>query len=227
MWRNLCKIAVTTMVFAVMAIPAGAYQNGDQGTQILLIQQKLRKYGYPITVDGVYGKETVRAVQRFQADKGLSINGVVDSKTYYKLVGKKIPFINEDQQHFTHFAPQDWGNKLVASANQYVGVPYVFGGNTPKGFDCSGFTCYVFRGAGVQLPRMADEQYRIGSPIAKSNLQPGDLVFFTTYEPGVSHAGIYVGNGNFISATSSSGVRVDSLSSSYWASRYVGAKRVH
>lgn len=118
------------------------------------------------------------------------------------------------------------GHQLVDSAYQYIGVPYVFGGNTPKGFDCSGFTKYVFSHNGIELPRMADEQYRMGFRVRKNELIPGDLVFFTTYEPGVSHTGIYVGDGNFISATSSGGIRVDSLKSGYWSERYIGAKRV-
>lgn len=118
------------------------------------------------------------------------------------------------------------GHQLVDSAYQYIGVPYVFGGNTPKGFDCSGFTKYVFSNNGIELPRMADEQYRMGFRVRKNELIPGDLVFFTTYEPGVSHTGIYVGDGNFISATSSGGIRVDSLKSGYWSERYIGAKRV-
>lgn len=227
MWRKCNKMLIAAFVFMIMAIPVGAYQIGDRGSQITLIQQKLYRYGYRITVDGSYGPETRRAVQRFQADKGLNINGVVDANTYYKLVGKKIPMFNEDQPSYTNLAPQSFGNQIVASANKYLGVPYVFGGSTPRGFDCSGFTSYVFRGYGIQLPRMADEQYRVGQFVPKQKLQPGDLVFFTTYEPGVSHTGIYVGNGNFISATSSGGIRVDSLSSSYWAPRYVGAKRVH
>ena len=73
---------------------------------------------------------------------------------------------------------------------------------------------------------MADEQYRLGSAVARAELVPGDLVFFSTYEPGVSHAGIYVGNNQFISATSSNGIHVDSLNSEYWGSHYIGAKRI-
>ena len=73
---------------------------------------------------------------------------------------------------------------------------------------------------------MADEQYLVGASVRRRDLVPGDLVFFSTYASGVSHSGIYVGDDNFISATSSGGIRVDSLNSDYWSSRYVGAKRV-
>ena len=217
---------IITMVLLGVAIPAGAYEVGDRGEQILLIQHSLRSYGYRITADGVYGAETAKAVQRFQADRGLNINGAVGADTYYRLTGKKIPSSEEGRVQFSQSSRADIGSKLVAAANRYIGVPYVFGGNTPSGFDCSGFTRYVFRREGIQLPRLADEQYMLGARISRNDLLPGDLVFFTTYEPGASHTGIYVGGGRFISATSSGGVRVDSLSNSYWGPRYLGAKRV-
>ena len=102
----------------------------------------------------------------------------------------------------------------------------MFGGTTPSGFDCSGYTRFVFAKAGINLPRLADEQYMMGKSVSKANLQPGDLVFFETYEPGASHSGIYIGNGQFISATSSRGVAVASLMGGYWGERYLGAKRV-
>ncbi|WP_298704979.1 NlpC/P60 family protein [uncultured Veillonella sp.] len=115
---------------------------------------------------------------------------------------------------------------VIQEAENYRGVPYVFGGNTPSGFDCSGYVRYVFAKKGITLPRSADEQYTVGTKVAKKNLQPGDLVFFETYEKGVSHSGIYIGNGKFISATSSSGVAVADLAGGYWGERYIGAKRV-
>lgn len=115
---------------------------------------------------------------------------------------------------------------MIDYAHKFRGVPYVFGGNTPKGFDCSGYTKYVFAKVGVTLPRMADEQYRVGKKVSRSQLKPGDLVFFETYEPGISHSGIYIGEGKFISATSSRGVAVDSLMDGYWGKRYRGATRV-
>ena len=97
-------------------------------------------------------------------------------------------------------------SEIITEAERYRGVPYVFGGATPQGFDCSGYVRYVFAKSGIDLPRSADEQYLVGQKIGKHNLQPGDLVFFQTYEEGVSHSGIYIGDGKFISATSSSGV---------------------
>lgn len=105
-------------------------------------------------------------------------------------------------------------------------MPYVFGGDTPAGFDCSGYLEYVFAKHGIRIPRTADEQYKLGKLVEPDDLEAGDLVFFTTYEPGASHCGIYLGNGNFIHASTSRGIRVDNLDNTYWASRYYGGKHI-
>lgn len=116
---------------------------------------------------------------------------------------------------------------IVATAKQYIGVPYVWGGESPSGFDCSGFVQYVFKKNGISLNRTVVTQYQHGYAVNKSNLQPGDLVFFqNTYTTGLSHIGIYIGNNQFIHASSSQGVTVSSLSNSYWASHYHSARRV-
>jgi len=113
---------------------------------------------------------------------------------------------------------------LTRSALRFLGVPYVFGGTTASGFDCSGFVQHVFALLGIGLPRTADAQYDVGRP-AVGGPRPGDLVFFDTYG-GVSHVGIYLGRGKFVHASSSRGVTVSRLAESYWASRYVGARRL-
>lgn len=113
---------------------------------------------------------------------------------------------------------------LTRSALRFLGVPYVFGGTSTSGFDCSGFVQHVFAMLGMGVPRTADAQYDFGRP-AVGGPRPGDLVFFDTYG-GVSHVGIYLGSGEFVHASSSHGVMVSHLSESYWASRYVGARRL-
>ena len=117
-------------------------------------------------------------------------------------------------------------NGVTRSAHRFMGTPYVFGGTSSRGIDCSGFTQRVFSMNGIKLPRTADVQYGVGSPVAKGKEEPGDLVFFETYCPGPSHVGIYLGGGNFIHASSSRGVTVSNLGDSYFKSRYLGAKRV-
>ncbi len=114
---------------------------------------------------------------------------------------------------------------LTQHAMRFLGVPYVFGGTSAGGFDCSGYVQHVFAMLGVHLPRTADAQYDAGHRIVGS-MSPGDLVFFSTYTAGVSHVGIYLGADRFVHASSSMGVTVSSLHDSYWASRYVGAKRI-
>ncbi len=125
---------------------------------------------------------------------------------------------------------RDQASELVISAMNFLGVPYRRGGNSPEqGFDCSGFTRHLFEQTfGLVLPRRADEQARESTlaPVEKSELQPGDLVFFNTMKRAFSHVGIYVGEGKFIHSPRSGGqVRVEDMGSSYWAKRYNGARR--
>ena len=117
-------------------------------------------------------------------------------------------------------------NHLLSKARSYMGVPYVWGGTTPSGFDCSGYVQYVYGQVGVNLPRTADVQFNEGQAVSFGNEAPGDMVFFETYAPGASHVGIYLGNSEFIHASSSGYVRVSSLEESYFKARYLGAKRV-
>lgn len=118
------------------------------------------------------------------------------------------------------------GAAIVTTAQKYMGVPYVWGGETPDGWDCSGFTRYVMNENGIKLPRTAAEQFAVGTPVEKANLQTGDLVFFTTYKPGASHVGFYMGNGKFIHASSAAKqVTISELSDEYYTSHYIGARR--
>ena len=110
---------------------------------------------------------------------------------------------------------------VVSVAMRYLGVPYVWGGASPSGFDCSGFTMYVYAQVGVSLPHNAAAQYSMGTPVSRASLQPGDLVFFG----GLGHVGLYIGGGQFIhSPHSGSYVKIDSITG-WYASTYVGARR--
>ncbi|TGE37069.1 peptidoglycan endopeptidase [Desulfosporosinus fructosivorans] len=115
-------------------------------------------------------------------------------------------------------------SSLVDNARSLTGVPYVYGGTSRSGFDCSGYTQYVYKGSGISLPRTSSSQYKVGSSVKKAQLQEGDLVFFATNNSGPSHVGIYIGGESFIHA-SNSGVRTSSLSEGYYADRYLGARR--
>lgn len=230
---------------------------GSSGRDVLMIQRQLRKIGYNIRDDGRYSPQTAAAVADFQRKRQFAVSGIVGAQTYYVLTGKRpvsaagdvVPeperrniggykftahsgngsreavFATESVSLSPAYAA--WCRQLLTSAYQYLGVPYVPGGSSPNGFDCSGFTKYVFSHCGISLPRQADAQFQVGMEVARERLSPGDLVFFSTYTEGISHAGIYVGNNQFISATTSSGIRVDRLDSAYWAARYVGAKRIY
>jgi cell wall-associated NlpC family hydrolase len=117
--------------------------------------------------------------------------------------------------------------KIVADAKKHLGTPYVWGGSTPDGFDCSGFVQYVLKQNGISIPRTTQEQVKIGKPISKSDLQIGDLVFLqNTYRAGVSHVGIYIGDGKMIHASSSKGVTISDLSTSYYTQHYHSSRRI-
>lgn len=121
------------------------------------------------------------------------------------------------------------GYSISSTALSLRGAPYRNGGVDPTaGFDCSGFVKYVFEQHGVSMPRETRLQFQKGRDVEPRDLEPGDLVFFTTVAPGASHVGIAVGGDQFVHAPSSSGVvRVEHLSAQYWSTRFVGAKRVN
>jgi peptidoglycan DL-endopeptidase CwlO len=114
------------------------------------------------------------------------------------------------------------GGQAVAIAEQYLGVPYVWGGASPSGFDCSGLTMYVYAQLGVSLPHNAAAQYGMGTPVPSNALEPGDLVFFD----GLGHVGIYVGGGSFIHAPHTGDVVRISSMTGWYSSNYVGARRI-
>lgn len=212
---TLCLTVLFTMFGAVSAF--ASFQRGDDGEEVLAIQKRLVELHYTVgTLDGKFGPATEKAIKAFQAAKGLEVDGVVGSATYKALMNKEMP----------PNRAQNVVRSILRAAYSVIGTPYVFGGTSPYGFDCSGFTQYAFKRAGVYLPRTADSQFYYGKRLSMSELRPGDLVFYTTYEPGASHCGIYVGNGNFIHAGTSTGVTVASAFTGYWGARYYGACRI-
>ncbi len=119
-----------------------------------------------------------------------------------------------------------WGSALLANASRLVGIRYRWGGMSPRGFDCSGFIGYVMRSVGVVVPRTTYAMWAAGRPVARGQLKVGDVVFFQTTRPGPSHAGIYIGNNQFIHSSSGfARVTVTSLDYRYYQPRYLGARR--
>lgn len=215
---QICVLMVACMCWSSVA-GAFAFRLGDEGSEVAEIQGQLASLGYPLDVDGAYGPATDLAVKEFQKSYGLEADGMVDAETYTALLGREMPEVSRGSNYISR--------RVIQTSMQYLGVPYVWGGSSPSGFDCSGYTRYVFAHAGIYLPYTADGQYEMGTAISKSELIPGDLVFFTTYTYGASHVGIYIGDGNFIHAASSIGVSIASLSDPhYWGSRYIGARRI-
>lgn len=212
-------VSFLMVFFASAAFAETALRMGDQGAEVAEIQGKLALLGYDVVADGDFGPATADAVREFQAANGIKSDGLVGPATYMALLGKDMPDISRGSSYINR--------RIISAAMQYIGVPYVFGGTSPiYGFDCSGYVQYVFAQAGISLPRTADVQYEVGTPVSISELIPGDAVFFTTYTYGASHVGIYVGDGNFIHASSSRGVTISSLSSSYYSTHYIGARRM-
>lgn len=205
------------------ASPDMPVKKGMYGDEVSKLQGKLREYGYYTDpVDGRFGTNTLGAVIQFQLDAGLEADGVVGLGTWEALKNfhgaSSISRGRVDNRK---------SQILLNMARQYLGVPYVWAGRSPGGFDCSGFIYFLFDQIGYGLPRMADGQFEVGIPVSRNALQPGDLVFFTTYEPGPSHVGIYLGNDQFIHASSGAGhVTITSLSGAYYRERYLGARRI-
>ena len=196
----------------------GVLKKGMSGENVLILQAKLKSLGYyTSSLDGNFGTGTLLAVIDFQSSNGLSADGVVGPATIYAL--------QYSPAAASRGAGGDRKSQMIASyAEQFLGTPYVYGGRSPEGFDCSGFASYVYDHFGIEIPRTADDQYYSGASVSEPI--PGDLVFFTTYMEGPSHTGIYIGDNCFIHSSSSGGqVIITSLSENYYSARYLGARR--
>jgi cell wall-associated NlpC family hydrolase len=209
---------------------AGAETNelskGVSSKAVTQLQLKLKEQGlFNGDATGYFGSETENALKNYQKQNNLHITGTFNNETSQKLF--KVSLVEfsksiENGKLFVSDSTKTFIKRQISTiATKYQGVPYHFGGTSTKGFDCSGYVGYVYKEAGVKLPRTAESMYKMRSvvklPVA------GDLVFFkNTYKVGISHVGIYLGNNKFISATSSKGVAIVSLANTYWNSKYAG-----
>ncbi|MCJ7689371.1 MAG: peptidoglycan-binding protein, partial [Clostridiaceae bacterium] len=180
-------------------------RRGNTGYAVEYLQQSLTKLGYkPGPIDGIFGSLTEIAVRLFQIAKGLIVDGTVGNYTWAAI----------DMEFKLPLNVTALGNNIVSYSIKFIGVPYVYGGTTPSGFDCSGFVQYVYAHNGsyqIQLPRTTYDQINIGTPISLSNPQPGDLVFFGI-KSSPHHVGIYIGLNKFIEAPhTGANVRVSTL----------------
>ena len=181
-----------------------------------------RKLGVP--ADGAYGPVTRRAVRAFQKRKGLIVDGVVGPQTLRALGIRRSAPVRSTGGRRQASTVSTRGARVASMSKRYLGIRYRWAGSSPSsGFDCSGFTMYMYRKVGIGLPHNAAMQYRYGRAVPRSSLRPGDLVFFN----GLGHVGIYLRGNRFIHASSSGGnVKISSLSGTWYGARYVGARRL-
>lgn len=213
-------IASAAVASALMLTPLQAFANiGDQTlrpgmthSDVKQLQTLLKTKGY-FTYTGAsttyYGTYSTTAVKNFQKAKGLTADGIAGRNTFNAL---GVYNVNN--------------TSMINYAKTLIGSPYKWAGTTPAGFDCSGFIYYVFqKSQGITLPRTTSQLYG-NTGLKVSSPSKGDLVFFDTSsgKTGVSHAGIYIGNNQFIHASSSKGITITDMNNSYWAPKYLGAK---
>jgi len=217
-------VASSSVAFA--AFGDVALSLGSRGADVKVLQQKLNTLGYWCTADGIFGSYTQKLVIKFQTNQGISPTGTVGKITSARLIALTTSTSTPTPTPVPVPAPDSKGTAIISTAQQLLGVPYVWGGSSTSGFDCSGFTSYVMSKNGISIPRTAALQFAAGTPVDKANLKIGDSVFFTTYTAGASHTGFYMGDGNFIHASSAAGkVTISSLNSTYYSAHYIGARR--
>ena len=201
-----------------------------QGEDVRLLQEALKALQY-LDIDtctDYFGSMTEEALKAFQQSQGLNADGIAGLRTIEAfnqvLTGRGITIsaANRSSELGT------LSSKIVATAKSFLGSRYVYGGSSPSGFDCSGFTSYVYKQHGISVSRSSIGQSTDGTKVSKENLQPGDLLIFSnTYKSGVSHTGLYLGNGKFIHAsTSTTGVIISDLNSGYYTGKFSYGRRV-
>jgi len=220
------RVVSEKMGFSVSATPVGkevkiTIQNVERKVVLQTGQNKATVNGKTVAIDT---KATVTKGRTFVPVRFISESFDTEVKWDSK---NDLAIVNADgKDHQPVYIKQDDTNLLINSAKQYLGVAYKWGGTTPGGFDCSGFVQFIFKLQDIALPRTSNSMLvSSGQKVFKPEV--GDLVFFSNSKKApATHVGIFVGEGKFISSTTSSGVRVDSLTSGYWGNRYFAAKSI-
>lgn len=230
MKKFVMSVALAGALLAAPTVSEASVSMGDRGSDVEQLQETLVSKGYNSSsnVDGVFGPKTLSAVQDYQRSNGISS----PAGNYFGVAGPSTlgslglssgsgSSSNSSSTAVAGVSTSSSASGVISTAKSLTGSPYVWGGTTPGGFDCSGFIQYAFAQNGESIPRTVSQMWNAGSYV--SSPSTGDIVFFET-RTGPSHAGIYVGNNQFIHAGSSTGVTISSLSNPYWSSNYMGAK---
>lgn len=204
----------------------------DENKEVNKLQKALKELGF-LDIEkctNYFGSITERALISFQRAVGIKADGIAGARTVQMinkaLAGEDI-FIEVANRGSERSSR---GSTIVNTGKKYIGTPYRSGQSGPGGFDCSGFTQYVYKQNGISISRSSSTQANDGTWVAKSDLQPGDLIIFAgTYRRGPSHTGIYIGNNQFIHSSSvrSGGVKIDNLNSNYYSKHYHSGRRVY
>ncbi|SDT28313.1 Cell wall-associated hydrolase, NlpC family [Friedmanniella luteola] len=202
-----------------------ALERGDKGADVLRLQRSLRALGYTkVTLTSYFGANTVAAVKSAQKKRGQKQTGRATTAVWSALQHGRVAAVPAPKKAVakktaSRASSSSKGAKALAFAKRQIGDSYRYGATGPNSWDCSGLTGGAWKAAGVKIPRTSQAQYRAGKKVAKSDLKPGDLVFFYS---GISHVGIYAGSGNVIHA-SRPGQPVAKIKMKYMP--YQGARR--
>lgn len=199
---------------------------GAQNEKVKIVQEVLFYYGYyKGNIDGIYGNLTEEALQKVRSENLLDdTTEIINNENMEQQEGITKKKKDQKKEEVIQLEVTNSTN-VIEEARNHLGSPYVWGGTSPSGFDCSGFIQFVYNQNNKTIPRTVNEIWNFASPVNSPAI--GDLVFFETYQAGPSHLGIYLGNGDFIHAGSSTGVTVSNMKETdYWQTRYIGSKRI-
>ena len=204
----------------------------DENNHVNALQEALKELGF-LDIDdctNYFGSMTENALISFQRAVGITVDGIAGARTV-QMINKALAGEDVFLEVVNRSGERDpLGQNIINTSKKYLGTPYRSGQTGPNGFDCSGFTQFVYKQHGINVTRTTKTQAKDGVLVARKDLQTGDLIVFknTTRSGGISHVGIYVGDGQFIHSSSfGGGVKFDSINSNYYSPRFHSARRVY